>query len=89
MRTLRPLTALAMVAVISAGCGGTGSSGGTDTASPYAKAVKFAKSPQHRHLLRALAHKGGLRARILTEGIISVDDPIAAPIPALAATPPL
>jgi hypothetical protein len=59
-RTLRPLAALAMVAtvaVISAGCGGTrssggtstasntgtGSSGGTNTASPHAKAVKFAE----------------------------------------------
>jgi hypothetical protein len=45
-RTLRPLTALAMVAmvaVISAGCG-THSSGGTKTASPpHAKAVKFAE----------------------------------------------
>jgi hypothetical protein len=45
-RTLRPLAALAMVAmvaVISAGCGGTRSSGGTSTASPHAKAVKFAE----------------------------------------------
>ena len=45
-RTLRPLAALgmvAMVAVISAGCGGTRSSGGTNTASPHAKAVKFAE----------------------------------------------
>ena len=36
-RTLRPLAALAMVpmvAVISAGCGGTRSSGGTSTAAP-------------------------------------------------------
>jgi hypothetical protein len=32
--TLRPLAALAMVAVISAGCGGTRSSGGTSTAAP-------------------------------------------------------
>jgi hypothetical protein len=42
-RTLRPLAALAMVAVIGAGCGGTGSSGGASTASPHAKAVKFAE----------------------------------------------
>jgi hypothetical protein len=61
-RTLRPLAALAMVAmvvVISAGCGGTHSSGGTSTtapagntgtgnsgtksASPHTKAVKFAE----------------------------------------------
>src|SRR5262249_4815596 len=42
-RTPRPLAALAMVAVFSAGCGGTRSSGGTNTASPHAKAVKFAE----------------------------------------------
>jgi hypothetical protein len=45
-RTLRPLAALAMVAlvaVISAGCGGTRSSDGTNTASPHAKAAKFAE----------------------------------------------
>ncbi len=45
-RTLRPLAALAtvaMVAVISAGCGGTRSSGGTNAGSPHAKAVKFAE----------------------------------------------
>jgi hypothetical protein len=33
-RTLRPLAAFAMVTVISAGCGGTRSSGGTSTAGP-------------------------------------------------------
>jgi hypothetical protein len=33
-RTLRPLAAFAMVTVISAGCGGTRSSGGTGTAAP-------------------------------------------------------
>ena len=33
-RTLRPLAALAMLAVLSAGCGGTRSSGGTSTAGP-------------------------------------------------------
>ena len=47
-RTLRPPAALAlvaMVAVISAGCGGTRSSSGTstNTASPHSKAVKFAE----------------------------------------------
>ena len=42
-RTLRPLAALAIVAVISVGCSGTRSSGGTSTASPHAKAVKFAE----------------------------------------------
>jgi hypothetical protein len=47
-RTLGPQAALAMVAVIVAGCSnapaGTGSSsGGTNTASPHAKAVKFAE----------------------------------------------
>jgi hypothetical protein len=44
--TLRPLAALAMVAlsgVISAGCGGTGSSGSNSTASTREKAVKFAE----------------------------------------------
>jgi hypothetical protein len=34
---------VARVAMISAGCGGTRSSGGTNTASPHAKAVKFAE----------------------------------------------
>jgi hypothetical protein len=37
------LAMVAMVAVIGAGCGDTGSSGGTSTASPHAKAVKFAE----------------------------------------------
>src|SRR5919204_3164548 len=46
MRTLRPLAALAMVALISAGCSnalaGTGSSGGNTNASPRTEGVKFA-----------------------------------------------
>jgi hypothetical protein len=47
-RTLRPLAALAMVALISAGCSnaraetGTGSSGGNNTAATREQAVKFA-----------------------------------------------
>jgi MOSC domain-containing protein YiiM len=50
--------------------------------------VSLVKSPGHRHLLRALVHKGGLRARILTKGVIAVGDGISAPMPAFAATPP-
>jgi MOSC domain-containing protein YiiM len=42
--------------------------------------VSLVKSPEHRHLLRALAHKGGLRAEVLTEGTIAVGDEVAAPI---------
>jgi hypothetical protein len=46
-RTLRPLAALFMLAVIVAGCSstsaGTGSSGGNSTASTHDKAVKFAE----------------------------------------------
>jgi len=38
--------------------------------------ISLVKSPEHRHLLRALAHKGGLRARILREGTLAVGDPI-------------
>jgi MOSC domain-containing protein YiiM len=41
--------------------------------------VSLIKSPDHRHLLRALAHKGGLRARILTEGTIALGDAVAVP----------
>ncbi len=43
--------------------------------------VSLVKSPEHRHLLRALAHKGGLRAEILNEGTIALGDPIAVPVP--------
>lgn len=42
--------------------------------------ISLVKSPKHRHLLRALAHKGGLRAEILSEGMIALGDPIAAPL---------
>src|SRR5687768_5582755 len=38
--------------------------------------VSLVKSPANRHLLRGLAHKGGLRARILTTGTIAVGDAI-------------
>jgi hypothetical protein len=34
--------------------------------------VSLVKSPEHRNLLRALVHKGGLRAQILSEGSIQV-----------------
>jgi hypothetical protein len=48
-RTLRPLAGLATFVVLSAGCGGTGDSGSSrntstaNTASPHAKAVRFAE----------------------------------------------
>jgi hypothetical protein len=48
-RTFRPLAALAMLAVIVAGCSnapagtGTGSSGGNSAAATHEKAVKFAE----------------------------------------------
>jgi MOSC domain-containing protein YiiM len=38
--------------------------------------ITLVKSPEHRHLLRALAHKGGLRAQILSEGTISIGERI-------------
>jgi MOSC domain-containing protein YiiM len=41
--------------------------------------VSLIKSPEHRHLLRALAHKGGLRAQILREGTIALGDAVAVP----------
>jgi MOSC domain-containing protein YiiM len=34
------------------------------------------KSPENKHLLRGLAHRGGLRARILSGGTITVGDTI-------------
>lgn len=40
--------------------------------------VALVKSPEHRYLLRALAHKGGLRAQILNEGTIALGDPLVA-----------
>jgi MOSC domain-containing protein YiiM len=39
--------------------------------------VSLVKSPDHSHLLRALAHKGGLRAEVLTEGTIALGDVVA------------
>jgi MOSC domain-containing protein YiiM len=42
--------------------------------------VSLVKSSEHRHLLRALAHKGGLRAEILSEGTIALGDPVAGPV---------
>ena len=34
--------------------------------------LSLVKSPDNRHLLRGLVHRGGLRAQILTEGVIAV-----------------
>lgn len=48
--------------------------------------VSLVRSPAHRHLLRALAHKGGLRAQILNEGTIAVGDPILVSAGARVAT---
>jgi MOSC domain-containing protein YiiM len=42
--------------------------------------VSLVKSPDHRHLLRGLVHKGGLRAQVLTEGMIAPGDPVVASI---------
>lgn len=42
--------------------------------------VSLVKAPEHRNLLRALAHKGGLRAEILTEGTIALGDAVTAPM---------
>ena len=42
-RKLRPLAALAMVALIGAGCSGNGSSGGSKNATDRDKATKFAE----------------------------------------------
>jgi MOSC domain-containing protein YiiM len=38
--------------------------------------VSLVKSPENKHLLRALVHKGGLRARILSPGRIAIGDPV-------------
>jgi MOSC domain-containing protein YiiM len=46
--------------------------------------VSLVTSSEHKHLLRALAHKGGLRARILSEGTLRVGDTIAEPLVAHA-----
>jgi MOSC domain-containing protein YiiM len=40
--------------------------------------VSLVRSAEHKHLLRRLVHKGGLRARILDEGTIAVGDPVDA-----------
>lgn len=42
--------------------------------------VSLVKAPEHRNLLRALAHKGGLRAEILTGGMIALGDAVTAPM---------
>jgi MOSC domain-containing protein YiiM len=39
--------------------------------------VSLVKSPENKHMLRALVHKGGLRAQILNAGRIAVGDPVA------------
>lgn len=41
--------------------------------------VSLVKSSSHKQLLRALAHKGGLRAKILSEGTIALGDVVEAP----------
>src|ERR1700704_5896263 len=55
-RKLRPLAALAMVAVIGAGCSsapaGTGGSGGDNTAANRQKAGKFAECMRHNGVSR-------------------------------------
>lgn len=38
--------------------------------------VSLVRSSENRHLLRALVHKGGLRARILSEGTMAVGDAV-------------
>lgn len=47
---------------------------GASLCEPCASLVKL---PDHRRLLRALAHKGGLRAQILNEGTIALGDAVA------------
>lgn len=41
--------------------------------------VSLVKSPENKHLLRALVHKGGLRAQILSGGRIGVGDSVTGP----------
>jgi MOSC domain-containing protein YiiM len=36
--------------------------------------VSLVKSPENKHLLRGLVQKGGLRAQILNEGVITIGD---------------
>jgi MOSC domain-containing protein YiiM len=40
--------------------------------------VSLVKSPEYKHLLRGLAHKGGLRASIVRSGTIGVGDRVRA-----------
>lgn len=47
--------------------------------------LSLVRSPEHKHLLRGLAHKGGLRAQILTEGVIAVGAGVGAHAGARAA----
>lgn len=42
--------------------------------------VSLVKSPRNKHLLRGLVHKGGLRAQILSEGVIGVGDRVGAAV---------
>ena len=42
--------------------------------------VSLVKSPENRNLLRALAHRGGLRAHVLSEGTIMLGNRVAIPI---------
>jgi MOSC domain-containing protein YiiM len=39
--------------------------------------LSLVKTNGNKHLLRGLAHKGGLRARILTRGVVAVGDVVA------------
>ena len=39
--------------------------------------ISLVKTNGNRHLLRGLAHKGGLRARILTRGVVAIGDVVA------------
>src|SRR5687768_9656741 len=38
--------------------------------------ISLVKRPENKHFLRGLVHKGGLRAKILNSGTITVDDPV-------------
>jgi len=47
--------------------------------------LSLVRSPDHKHLLRALAHKGGLRAQIVREGTIALGDAVSVPTGSYAA----